>query len=122
MELGAELGMRSQTAQQIVAELFRLQRAKPHPIDARYSTADVHRIPQISLPLHAVKGKVDADEHRLPAACLRHLCRLLCQRLPGLGATAPSGVGYDAVGAELVAAVLDLDERPGSVCILRRGQ
>ena len=28
----------------------------------------------------------------------------------------------DTIRAELVAAVLDLDERPGSVCILRRGQ
>ena len=56
---------------------------------------------------------MDAGQHDLPVSRPRQALHLRGHILRLTAADAPSGVGDDAVAAELIAAILDLEERPG---------
>lgn len=79
-----------------------------HPVDARHRGRRLHRVRETQPQLPSVEGEVDAGEHHFPVACRRQSRYLLPESEELLGAQRPPGIGYDAVGAELGAAVLDL--------------
>ena len=67
-------------------------------------------------------GDLDAGEHDLVIALLRQLPGLLRRPLQGQGTYPAPGVGDDAVGAEVDAAVLDLQHGPGAALQAAGGQ
>ena len=62
---------------------------------------------------------MDAGQHDLPVSRPRQALHLRGHILRLTATNAPSGVGDDAVAAELVAPVLHLDKRPGVLGDLR---
>jgi len=64
------------------------------------------------MPFPAPGGDFDAVDDDLPVALGGELPRLRHRIFKRQGAHPPAGVGDDAVGAEIVAAVLDLQQRP----------
>ena len=124
MELGAEVGKLTQSGAEFLGDDSRLQGAQANP-KGGYGIADgLDQLPhrRLSGQIPAPARDFDAGDHNLPVAPLFQLPGLphrLVQRLRPYGAT---GVGDDAVGAEVHAAVLNLQHGPGPLLKASRGQ
>ena len=76
----------------------------------------IHRIFIVRLiEIEAVGGEVDAGQHDLVIAATGEIRDLLHRVLDGTRADAPTHVWDDAVGTELIAAILHLDEGPSLI-------
>ena len=107
MELRAQLILACHPRDDFRRQLLRLQRAQPHPLDARGLAGGLHGVAQVQAQLLPIGRQVDARQHHFFVPGLAQLRHLLADVLQGLGAHPAPGVGDDAVGAEPVAAVLD---------------
>ena len=127
------LGKRRKTFREFPGDDPGLQRAQADPFDPFHAGDLPHQIQQI-LPLlsrppqiasscqiipvrlpdkiHPVGADVDPCEHHLPAACRGQKAHLPQYVFRLSAAHPPPRIGDDAVGAELVAAVLDLQISP----------
>ena len=116
MELGAEVRKPFQPGAEILRDDPGLQRAQPHP-HFRHGPADgFNQVGEGRLPgkIRAPAGNFDTGEDKLPVALPGEGLRLLHRQLQGGGADGAPGVGDDAVGAEVDAAVLNLQKRSGA--------
>ena len=76
----------------------------------------IHRIFIVRLiEIEAVGREVDAGQHDLVIAATGEIRDLLHRVLDGTRADAPTHVWDDAVGTELIAAILHLDESPSLI-------
>ena len=110
VELGTQIGKR----RQLLAELLRhdpgLQRTQA---DAQVGNGPADGFDQysqtgFSRQIHAPGGDLDAGDDDLPVALFCQSLCLLHGQLQGGGTDRSTGIGNDAVGAEIHAAVLDL--------------
>ena len=114
VELRAEIRARGKAAAEVLVHHARLERAKAHA-ELRYGPAD--GFDQIGkraavLEIAAPRCDLDAREHDLAVALQR--ARLLHGLRQRQRAHRPAGVGDDAVGAEIAAAVLHLEHGAGA--------
>ena len=107
--MAAKLPGRGRAAAKFLGDDRRFQRteAQPHLPRSRGHGLDEVNEPRLSGQIHAVGGNFDPREHQLPVALRGETPRLPRRVLQGQGAQASSGVGDDAVGAEIDAAVLN---------------
>ena len=124
MEVWAEVGKLRRPPAKFLRDRSRLQTAQP---DAQVRDGGAEGFQKVNErltvpPLHPPGGDLNAGDDDLPVT-LRS--KLLCLRdgvLQRLGAERPPGIGYDAVGAEVAAAVLDLEHSPGAALQAAGGQ
>ena len=124
MELWAEIRQGRRPAAEVLRDGPGLQAPQPDP-DLRRGIAD--RLQQVDqrltgLEVLAPGGDLDAGHHDLPVALRRQLAGLLRRRGDGQGPDPASGVGDDAVGAEVDAPVLHLQHGPGAALQAAGGQ
>ena len=114
MKVRAEVGKRTRPAAEFLRDRPRLQAAQA---DARRGDRPAHRLDQVDqgeavAPLRTPGGDLDTGEDDLAVTRLGQGDGLLPRRLRRFGAQRAAGVGDDAVGAEVAAAVLHLQHRP----------
>ena len=95
--------------------LYGFQRAKAHTLHALDRQRCLHCVIQRNLlallrQLLAIAAKVNANEHNLLIACSHKLCNLLANACKASAAQRSTGKGNNAIGAILVAALLNLQE------------
>ena len=110
MKLRTEFPAASERQQRFLRHALRLQRAEPHAADALLGGTDSDSLCQRLPGIHAEKAEVDAGQHDLAEALRGKRFCLRSKALGRHGAAAPARIGNDAVGAELVAAVLDFQK------------
>ena len=124
VELGAQVGKCAQAAAEFLRHHSRLQGTQPHP-QLRHSLTDFlnqHRHLRLARQVSAPTGDLDAGEDNLPVAPVRQFLRLRHRQLQRGGTDGAPGVGDDAVGAEVDAAVLHLQHGPCAFFQASRGQ
>ena len=117
VKLGTQVGKHAETA----AESFRhhsgFQRPQPYP-QIRHRLTDFLNEQghlRLSRQVNAPAGNFNAGHHDLPVAPLGQRLCLGNRHLQRGGTNRPPGVGDDAVGAEIYAAVLHLQHGPGAL-------
>src|SRR2546426_9362833 len=125
MEVAAEPGFRADEPGQVRVHLVGLDRGKPHPvpsaqIEERHDeTGQSVLLPEVA----AVASEVRAGEHDLAEAGLEEPAGAFERFRAGKAAAAAAHVRNDAVRAERIASVLDLEERAGASDVKgRRGR
>ena len=124
MELGAEVGIFHHLLAEFFGDHPGLQAAQTDPQVRHRLTDGSEKLRHGGLAgkIHAPAGNLDAgDDNFLVALLLQFLC-LLHRQLQGRGAHGATGIGDDAVGAEVHAAVLDLQHGPGPLLQTARGK
>ena len=117
-----EMGTDGPQLRQLLCEFFRhdsrLQRPQPHPLDSGDFIQPLHEVHQAALPvifllfkIQAVGRKMDARENNLPVSLIGQGPGLLHDVLRLSAAHSSPGIGDNAVAAELIASVLNLQER-----------
>ena len=106
--------------QQARFHLHGFQRAEAHTLHALNAQRCLYRIIQHNVlaflrQLLAVAAKVNADEHNLLVACGNQLANLLADAFQAAAAQRTAGKGNNAVGAVLVAALLNFEEGAGFI-------
>ena len=116
MEMIADLPRRRDGAAEFLRHDRGLQRpeAKAHPGGGRCRRGDGVREAGLSVQIEAVGRDLDAGEDELAIALGIERSSLRRDLLQGQRADAAARIGDDAVGAEIVAAVLDLEHGPGA--------
>ena len=114
VELRAEIGVDAERLAEVLVDGARLQRAQADPDRGDRRAERRQQLPQAAavLPLPAPGGDLDAVDDDLAVALGGKALRLLHRGLQRHGAHPAAGIGDDAVGAEIVAPVLDLQQRP----------
>ena len=110
VEMGHEGTALGAVADQLVAHQVGLQAADAVAADALHAVQRLHQVDEALARGLAEVADVHARQHNLLAALARGLFGLRHQRRYRRVATEATGVGYGAVGAEVVAAVLHLQE------------
>ena len=110
VEVGHERTALGAVVDELVAQQVGLQRADAVAADAVDSIKGTHQVEEVLAGGLAEVADVDTRQHNLLAALGSRLAGLLHQRLDAGVATEPAGIGNGAVGAEVVAAVLHLQE------------
>ena len=122
--MGAEVGQGRQAGAEIFRDCARLQGAKADPhlrhgmahgLDEAGQVRPAGQIP-------AVGRQLDAGDDQLPIPLLGQPPGLLRRLVGGERAHGPAGVGDDAVGAEIGAAVLHFQHGAGAPLQPARGQ
>ena len=110
MELRAELGQGCRPAAEVLRHRPGLQGPQPQPELRRGGGEPLHEVdePLAIFEVLAPGGDLDARQHYLPVALVLEPFRLLPGLGEGQGPHRSPGVGNDAVGAEVDAAVLHL--------------
>ena len=110
VELRAEIGVDAERLAEVLVDGARLQRAQADPDRGDRRAERRQQLPQAAavLPLPAPGGDLDAVDDDLAVALGGKALRLLHRGLQRHGAHPAAGIGDDAVGAEIVAPVLDL--------------
>ena len=117
MELGAQVFAACQGAAEILRDNPGLQASQPDSQlrHLRAQRPDQLRHRRLARQIHTPAGDLNAGDHDLPVAPVPQLPGLLQRQLQRRGANRPSGIGNDAVGAEVHAAVLHLQHGPGAL-------
>src|SRR3989449_5626110 len=125
MEVAAEPGFRADEPGQVRVHLVGLRRGKPPPVPSA-QIEERHDEPgqSVLLPeVAAVASEVRAGEHDLAEAGLEEPAGALERFRAGKAPAAAAHVRNDAVRAERIAPVLDLEERAGASDVVgRRGR
>ena len=124
VELGTQVRQSGGPAAEVLRDRSRLQTAQADA-DAGGGGADgLHQVDEglTRFQILAPGGNFDARQDDLPVAVGGEARRLLHRLFQGQGAHRAPGVGDDAVGAEVDAAVLHLQHGPGAVFHAAGGQ
>ena len=113
MKLRAEILEAGQRAAEFLVDRARLQRAEADAHLRHGGAERREKLPQAAtiVPFPAPRGDLDAVDHDLAIALGGELPRLLHRAFQRQRAHAPACIRDDAVGAEIVAAVLNLQKR-----------
>ena len=116
VEVVAQIGQGRPPAAKVLRDGAGLQGPQPHPAAGGGGAHRLNEIHQLRLvrQVPAPGGDLDAGEHQLLVALLCQLGGLSGGLSRGQGADGASGVGDDAVGAEIDTAVLHLEHGPGA--------
>ena len=112
--MGTQPGIFLHHLKQCVFHLHGFQRAQAYPAHLRYGKGGLYRIGQpVALAVFlAVAAQMDAQQHDFLKALIHQPLGFFTDAFQGTGTEMTSGVGNDAIGAVLVAAFLDFQERP----------
>ena len=114
--MGANLSRCGNTAGKVLGDDRRLQRAKAHTHHGRSLRNGLDAVSQRDFlsQILAVGGNFNARDDQLTVALVLQFTGLPLHLPNGQGAHTASGIGYDAVGAEVHAAVLDFQHGTGA--------
>ena len=106
--------------QQARFHLHRFQRTEAHTLHALNAQRCLYCVIQSNVlaflrQLLAVAAKVNADEHNFFVACGNQLANLLADAVQAAAAQRTAGKGNNAIGAILVAALLNFEEGAGFI-------
>ena len=115
MEVGAQVGQGGRPAAEFLGDGTGLQAAQPHPAFRGGGAEGLHQIDErAAVPeVRAPGGNLDPGEHQLPVTLTGKAFRFTDRVRQRQGTDGPAGVGDDAVGAEIDAAILHLEHGPG---------
>ena len=124
VEVGAQVGQRHRPLAEVLGDGAGLQRAQTHPQPRHGVAQGLHQVDEglALLQIPAPGGNLDAGEHDLPVPLGLQLLGLVHRLGKGEGAHRASGVGDDAVGAEVGAPVLHLEHGPGAAHLAPGGE
>ena len=112
MELRAEVRERRHLFDGFRSDVVEFEGADADPVEP-HAAGEFDGVGEVLPDVRAVAAEVDADEDDFPVAGRLDPAELRREVFEGAGTAPPAGSGDDAVGTAAVAAVLDLDERPG---------